>query len=123
MMRKKILIIDDDEVDRMSIARLLGDEMFEFSEAINGEDGIKKAEEVMPDIVIVDTNLGLGIDGFETCQKIKQIDGIETKIIVTTGNIDAVDAIKARKMGADDYCVKVTENKELLEVVNQLLEK
>jgi DNA-binding response OmpR family regulator len=46
---------------------------------------------------------------------------VTPKIIVTTGAIDAVDAIKARKAGADDYCVKTSDCSQLLIAVKNLI--
>jgi putative two-component system response regulator len=83
-------------------------------------DAIAQAKESKPDIVILDTNLG-GMDGFEACQKIKELDGSTAKIIVMTGLIDAVDAGRAREMGADDYCVKTADYADIIESVKNLL--
>jgi DNA-binding response OmpR family regulator len=74
-----------------------------------------------PDLVITDTMMP-GIDGFETCRQIRAThDKEEMKIIVTTGAIDAVDAVKARKAGADDYCVKTSDPTQLIAAVRGLI--
>jgi DNA-binding response OmpR family regulator len=121
-MPKKILIIDDTNTDRKIVMRFLsklGYENIIFAE--NGEDGVKMAASEKPDLVITDTNMP-GIDGFETCRLIREENGKEKpKIIVMTGAIDAVDAVKARKAGADDYCVKTTDTAELLAAVKTLI--
>ena len=121
-MPKKILIIDDTESDRKILIRFLKKEGYDnILTAENGEDGIKAAAAEQPDLVITDTNMP-GIDGFETCRRIREGHGREKpKIIVTTGAIDAVDAVKARKAGADDYCVKTSEAAELLTAVKTLM--
>ncbi len=119
-MKKKILLVDDDEQDLKIIKRYLSqignDEIWTVR---TGEEGVKSAQENHPDITILDTNLP-GIDGFETCKRIKEIDGLQTKVILMTGLIDAVDAGKARKMGADDYCVKTSDYAFLLNAVRKL---
>ena len=117
-MGKKILIIDDSEQDRKIIKRFLqGAGYTEILLAERGEDGVKKAELEKPDLVITDTNLP-DIDGFEVCSKIRKFCNSEiTKIIVTTGSIDAIDAVQAREVGADDYCVKTSDFAALIEVV------
>ncbi len=117
-MNKKILIIDDNEQDRKIMKRLLGKAGFrEIIMAENGEEGIKKAEQDKPDLVIIDTLLP-GIDGFEVCGKIRKAQGpITPKIIIMTGFVDAVDAVKARQMGADDYTVKTSDYSSLVESV------
>ena len=121
-MSKKILIIDDTESDRKILMRYLKKEGYDtILTAENGEAGIKVAASERPDLVITDTNMP-GIDGFETCRRIREGHGRETpKIIVTTGAIDAVDAVKARKAGADDYCVKSSDTAELITAVKALI--
>ncbi len=74
-----------------------------------------------PDLVITDTNMP-GIDGFETCRQIRDAGSKDNpKIIVTTGAIDAVDAVEARKAGADDYCVKTSDAAQLIVAVKNLI--
>lgn len=121
-MGKKILIIDDTETDRKILARHLGKAGYgEVVFAATGEDGVKMAQAEQPDLVITDTNMP-GIDGFETCRQIREAAEKEhPKIIVTTGAIDAVDAIKARKCGADDYCVKTSDAEKLLAAIKNLI--
>ena len=121
-MGKKILIIDDTESDRKIVQRFLNKAGYhEIVMAVNGEEGANMAVSEKPDLVISDTMMP-GMDGFETCRQIRAALGKEhPKIIVTTGAIDAVDAIKARKAGADDYCVKASNPAELLEAVKNLI--
>lgn len=121
-MGPKILVIDDNKQDRIIVKRFLNKAGYEeISVAESGEDGIKKAIDEKPDLVITDTVLP-GVDGFEVCRKIKEtMTAVTPKIIVMTGTIDAVDAVKARKMGADDYCVKTADGAPLVEAVKNLL--
>lgn len=118
-MRQKILIIDDDEQDRKLIEKRLSRVGFtEIFTSRTGEEGVRAAGEINPDIVITDTVLP-GIDGHETCRQIKQIKGLKAKVIVMTGLIDAVDSDKARRSGADDYVVKSSSVKEIIAVVRE----
>lgn len=119
---KKILIIEDNEQDRKIMKRFLNEAGFEeilFAES--GEEGLNKAKSEKPDLVILDTLLP-GMDGFQTCRQIREAHGPTTpKIIVTTGSVDAVDAVKARKAGADDYCAKTSDYLPLIEAVKKLV--
>jgi len=121
-MSKKILIIDDTDSDRKIAQRYLTKEGYDnIIMAETGEDGVAKAAAEQPDLVITDTNMP-GIDGFETCRQIREAGSKEApKIIVTTGAIDAVDAVKARKAGADDYCVKTSDASQLVAAVKKLI--
>jgi len=118
---KKVLIIDDLEIDRkMAIKAVSGMECFDvILIAESGEEGLEIVKSQSPDVVILDTVLP-GMNGFETCQQIRAID-FKVKIIVVTGDIDAVDAIKAREVGADDYCVKTIEHLPLIKALAQLV--
>lgn len=121
-MSKKILIIDDTESDRKIAQRYLNRSGYnDVVTAANGEEGVQMAASEKPELVITDTNMP-GIDGFETCRQIREAGTKESpKIIVMTGAIDAVDAIKARKCGADDYCVKTSDCSQLLTAVKSLI--
>ena len=121
-MSKKILIIDDTDTDRKIIQRHLNKAGYtNIVIAENGEQGIAMADEQKPDLVISDTMMP-GIDGFETCRRIREAhDEQSMKIIIMTGAIDAVDAVKARKSGANDYCVKTSDATLLVAAVSNLI--
>lgn len=117
----RILIIDDSEDDRLISKKFLaeaGYQEFMFSET--GEDGVEKAKSETPDLVITDTMLP-GIDGFEVCRRIREALGDKVRIIMMTGSMDAVDAVRARRMGTDDYVVKSRDPALLLEAVKRLM--
>ena len=121
-MGKKILIIDDNEVDLLIVKRYLSRAGYnEIISAGNADEGIKKVEQERPDLIILDTLL-LSSNGFEVCQLIREkYNQTNPKIIIITGSIDAVDAVKARKTGADDYCAKTSDCVPLLEAVKKLI--
>jgi len=123
-MPTKVLIIDDNEAD----ARLIK-EIFQMKKipcdiliAKSGEEGFEKIKEMKFGIVILDTRLP-GMDGFETCQKIKELFQDSVKVIMMTGVVDAVDAGRARKAGSDDYCAKTTNCEHIVEAIKKLLPK
>ena len=121
-MAKKILIIDDTDSDRKIVKRFLNKAGYDnIVIAETGEQGVAMAASEKPDLVITDTMMP-GIDGFETCRQIREEhDEDEMKIIVTTGAIDAVDAVKARKAGANDYCVKTSDPELIITAVKNLI--
>ncbi len=122
MSDETILIIDDSETDRKIFSRFLKKAGYEkIITAETGEEGIKKAKLKNPDLVITDTMLP-GINGFEVCRQLRKNFGShKPKIIICTGSIAAVDAIEARRAGANDYCVKTSDAAPLLETVKRLL--
>jgi signal transduction histidine kinase len=120
-MGRTILIIEDTEADLILIKRYLTQAGYnDIITADTAQVGIRKAVEEKPDLVISDTLLP-GSNGFEVCQQIRDKYGAAPiKIIIMTGSVDAVDAVKARKAGADDYCVKTSDCASLLEAVKKI---
>ena len=118
----KILIIDDSVLAQEVMRESLETAGFkDIVVASNGEEGIAKASVEHPDVVVLDTVMP-GMNGFEACQKIKaQDDAKKTKVVMLTGNIDAVDAVKARQAGCDDYVVKTSDNAPLIGAVKKLV--
>lgn len=117
-----ILIIDDSPTILAGLTMLLEAEGFTVITADCGEKGVETARREKPDLVIIDTMMP-GIDGFETCRRIRETEPSETiKIINTTSSIDAIDAVKARRMGADDYCVKSMDLVPLVNTVKNLMD-
>ena len=121
-MGKKILIIDDNEQDRKIITRFLNKAGYDdVITAELGEAGIEAAVKEKPDVIITDTVMP-DIDGFEVCRRVREAKlNPEPKIIVITGTIDAVDAVEAKKAGADDYCAKTSAPVQLVETVKQFI--
>jgi len=117
----KILIVEDTEDDLFIVTRYLKKAGYtDIVSAGTLAGGIKRALDEKPDIVICDTLLPDG-NGFDVCREIKtKLGDSSPKIIVTTGSIDAVDAVKARRAGADDYCGKTSDCAPLLEALGKL---
>jgi two-component system cell cycle response regulator len=118
----RLLIIDDDAIDQKLIQESIkrGGLQAEVIVAFSGEEGIKKVNDLRPNVIIVLDTVLPGMNGFETCRKIKEIDE-NFKIIICTGVIDAVDAAKARAFGADDYCVKTADYLGLINAIRKLI--
>ena len=120
-MIKKILIVDDSEPDRKIITRFLKKAGYEnIIMAADGDEGVRMAKEENPDLVILDTVLPDTI-GFEVCKKIReQEDEPKAIIIMQTGSIDNVDALRAKESGVDEYCVKTSDCIPLLEAIEKV---
>ena len=119
---KKILIIEDDTFLRELIVRKLSAEKIEISEAIDGEEGLKKIREEKPDLVLLDLILP-SIDGFEVLAKIKADPVLAGVPVVILSNLGQQDEIKrGLELGATDYLVKANFTPgEIIEKVKQLL--
>ncbi|MDD7793610.1 response regulator transcription factor [Clostridium sp. 'White wine YQ'] len=110
-----ILIVDDEESIVEFIKMGLEAEGFTVHIAFDGNEAIKLAKEVSPQIIILDIMLP-GINGYEVCLEIKKF--IKTSIIMLTARDDVDDRVKGLDLGADDYMIKPFSFKELLARIN-----
>jgi len=117
---KTILIVDDEENARLALSDILEELGYKTLQVLNGQEALEKTRQEKPDLVLIDTRMP-GMDGIELCRKLKQEEKLPLKVIVYTGQIDAVDAVRARRCGADDYCVRGTDPRLLIDTVEKLL--
>ncbi len=123
-MPKKILVIEDDKFLRELISQKLLKEGYEISEAIDGEEGLKKVKEEKPDLVLLDLILP-GIDGFEVLSEMKD-DPILAQIpVIILSNLgQKEDVEKGLRLGAVDYLIKAHFTPgEIVEKINNALKK
>lgn len=105
-MAQKILVIEDDKFLRELISKKLAKEGFAVSEAIDGEEGIKKIKEEKPDLILLDLILP-GIDGFEVLSKMKDDPLLSAVPVIILSNLgQKEDVEKGLKLGAVDYLIK-----------------
>ena len=111
-MNKKILIIED-EPDLVKGLKLnLSDEGYEVNWAVNGVEGLRKAIDEAPDLIILDIMLP-EMDGLEVCRKLRQ-KNIDTPVIMLTAKGGEIDKVVGLEIGADDYMTKPFSIRELL---------
>jgi len=111
--RNKILAVDDDAVDIMTIEKLLG-EHYELRTARTGERALEIAADFRPDIIFLD-NMMPGLDGGQVCRQIRMDKALRhTKIIMLSGKSMVSERIEAYEAGADDYITKPFNEEELL---------
>ena len=118
---KTVLLIDDDQALRNTIATWLSENGWQVLQAEDGETGLQMALEQKPDVVLCDL-LMPRCNGFQFCRTIrKQREQLPyTKIIVTTGSGYPNDRINAMDAGADDYLVKPIVLSELVEMLGRI---
>jgi serine phosphatase RsbU (regulator of sigma subunit) len=109
----KLLIIDDDEVVRASLAAYLDDSGFQVLQAGNGLQGLEVFEREQPDVIICDLRMPQ-IDGLELIRRINVINS-EVPVIVVSGAGVMSDAVEALRLGAADYLIKPLEDLAVLE--------
>ena len=109
---KKILIIEDEKDLIKGLKLNLSDEGFEVDWAVNGVEGLRKAIEEAPDLIILDIMLP-EMDGLEVCRKLRQ-KNINIPVIMLTAKGGEIDKVVGLEIGADDYMTKPFSIRELL---------
>ena len=117
----KILIVEDNELNRDMLSRRLMRKGFEIVMAEDGQKGVEMSLSENPDLILMDLSLPI-MDGWEATSTIKNAE--ETKkipIIVLTAHAMAGDREKALEAGADEYDTKPIEFKRLLGKIKDFL--
>ena len=121
MSRKKILLVDDSSTILMMEKFILRNGPYEILTATNGEEGVLKAAEQMPDLILLDVIMPK-MGGFEACRLIRNSD--ETKsipIIMVTTRGEAANVEAGWANGCTDYVTKPINSIELLAKVRNFL--
>ncbi|MDP2916198.1 MAG: response regulator transcription factor [Candidatus Aminicenantes bacterium] len=111
-MKEKILIIEDEEDLVKGLKLNLAGEGYDVAWAYDGQEGIRKALEERPDLIILDIMLPK-MDGLEVCREIRQ-KNMNIPIIMLTAKGEEVDKVVGLEVGADDYITKPFSIRELL---------
>jgi two-component system response regulator MprA len=117
----RILVIDDDPRIRTVVRRGLAYEGYRVVEAGTGEEGLEKAREHLPELVILDVMMP-GIDGLEVTRRLRAA-GDDVAILMLTARDEVKDRVEGLETGADDYLVKPFNFEELLARVHALLRR
>ncbi len=121
-MSEKILVVEDEE-DMAKLIRInLENKGYAVTAALSGAEALEIAAAEKPDLILLDIVLP-DTTGFKVCQKIKQDIHPSAKVIIYTGKIDAVDAMKARESGADDFTAKTEDLIYLMESIQKILQE
>ena len=117
----KILLVEDNEMNRDMLMRRLERKGFEVVIAIDGKAGIDMAASSNPDIILMDLSLPV-IDGWEATRQIKANPATQSiPVIALTAHAMAGDEQKALDAGCDDYDTKPIDLKRLLGKIDNLL--
>ena len=119
----KILLVEDNEMNRDMLSRRLVKRGYEVVIAVEGEQGVALARTDSPDLVLMDMSLPV-LDGWEATRRLKSdpaTSGIP--IIALTAHAMAGDREKAREAGCDDFDTKPVELPRLLSKIEGLLQK
>ena len=118
-MDRKILIVDDEKNIVDIIAFNLKKEGYTVITAADGEEGVQKAMEENPDLILLDIMMPK-MDGYEVCKKIREKKN--TPIIMLTARAEELDKVLGLELGADDYVTKPFGVRELMARVRRTSE-
>ncbi len=122
MSQKKILLIDDEQDILELISYNLKKEGYDVSTANNGNDGIIKAQEIIPDLILLDVMMPEK-DGIETCTDLRKIKELQkTLIVFLSARSEEFSQLAGFQAGANDYIVKIIKPKVLVSKINALLQ-
>jgi two-component system, OmpR family, phosphate regulon response regulator PhoB len=123
MAQPRILIVEDERGLTQSLTWHFNREGFETVVAADGQEGLRKAQTLLPDAIVLDVMLPT-MSGLDVCRELRA--GDKTKhipIIMLTARAEEGDQIEGFSIGADDYVTKPTSNKVLLQRVKALLRR
>ncbi len=119
----KILLVEDNEMNRDMLSRRLSRRGFEIVIAVDGAEGLAMATSESPDLILMDMSLP-GIDGWEVTRRIKADEKTKAiPVIALTAHVMSDDRDKALEAGCDDYDSKPIELPRLLEKIAKLREQ
>ena len=117
----KILLVEDNPLNRDMLSRRLVKRGFEVLTAEDGLQGVDSATRLLPDLVLMDMSLP-GIDGWEATRRLKAVDATRAiPVIALTAHAMSDDRAKALAAGCDDFDTKPVDFARLLDKMNALL--
>jgi len=121
-MGAKILVVDDSNTMQTAVQLTFSGEEIELIPARSGEEAIRKAKDVVPDLMLIDTALP-DASGYEVCRTLKADPAMrDVPVIILTGAFEAPDGPMVQTVGANDFIAKPFESQALIAKVKQLLD-
>jgi CheY-like chemotaxis protein len=117
--RRRVLIVEDNDDAREMLKLLLEHEGHEVYEAIDGTEAVRAALRLRPDLALVDVGLPI-LDGYEVARFIRRQDYQPQRLVALTGYGQPVDRERALSAGFDDHLVKPVDPDRLAELLQQL---
>ncbi len=117
----KILLVEDNEMNREMLSRRLMRRGFEVAVAVDGQVGVEMAASELPDVILMDINLPV-MDGWDATRTIKSnATTSHIPVIALTANAMSSDRTKALESGCDEFETKPVEFARLIDKINQFL--
>ncbi|HVV45432.1 MAG TPA: response regulator [Bryobacteraceae bacterium] len=119
----RVLLVEDNEMNRDMMARRLTRKGYAVSVALDGAEGLQMAAEMAPDLILMDMSLPV-LDGWEASRRLKADPALrKIPILALTAHAMSDDRTKALEAGCDEYDTKPVEFSRLLEKMETMLRK
>jgi len=119
----KILLVEDNEINRDMMVRRLQRRGYFLVVAVDGQQAIDMAKSEKPDLILMDMSLPV-VDGWEATRRIKSDPDVKNIMVIgLTAHAMVGDREQALKAGCDDYATKPVDFEKLVELINRLLVK
>ncbi len=119
---KRILIVEDQADIRKLIRMTLEFENYEIHEASDGSFGLRMAQAIKPDVMLLDVMMPGELDGLQVCQRVKSDPLMkDTKVVLLTARGQQKDREAGEQVGADEYLIKPFSPLQLIETLERLL--
>lgn len=123
MAKPRILVIEDERALREVLEYNLTKEGYEVLTASDGQDGLRRAQAQLPDLVVLDLMLPV-IEGLEVCRQLRGNSRTkDVPVLMLTARSEEVDEVVGFQMGADDYVTKPFKVKPLMQRIKALLRR
>ena len=117
----RVLIVDDSPTETHRMTRILDKHGYEVITADSGEDGVAKAKETLPDVVLMDIVMP-GLNGFQATRQLsKNASTSHIPVIIVTTKDQETDRLWGQRQGAKGYLTKPIEDSALLDTINAVL--
>ena len=118
---KRVLIVEDQPDIRKLIHMTLEFEAYEIHEAAGGTTGLRMAQALQPDLMLLDVMMPGELDGLQVCQRVKHDPALaHVKVVLLTARGQARDREAGGKAGADEYLVKPFRPLQLIDTIEKL---
>ncbi|MFH1173955.1 MAG: response regulator [archaeon] len=123
MSQKKSIVVIEDDKNIAQAEKIILEREFSVNVAHDGKEGLDLAQQLKPDVVILDIMMPK-LSGYDVCKAIRASPDLNhTKIIMVTAKDRQIDELHGMDLGADDYIMKPFEPEELRHVVHQVLKE
>ena len=117
----KVLVVDDSPTEVHTFRKMLEKHGHEVIEAANGADGVVRAKEKLPDIVLMDVVMP-GLNGFQATRQLsKTPETSHIPVVIVTSKDQETDRVWGSRQGAKGYLVKPVDENVLMDTIKSLL--